>query len=31
VVRYGQEDQTERHPSTIMKLEPGGRFVFLRK
>lgn len=31
MVRHGQEDQTERHPSTIMKLEPGGRFIFLRK
>ncbi|WP_374163116.1 L-threonylcarbamoyladenylate synthase [Arcticibacter sp. MXS-1] len=31
VVEYGQEDNTESVPSTIMKLEPDGRFVFIRK
>ena len=31
VVNLEQNDQSERKSSTIMKLEPDGRFVFLRK
>ncbi|MEY5068554.1 MAG: hypothetical protein RLZ47_416 [Bacteroidota bacterium] len=31
VVNWEQDDLTPKTPSTIMKLEPGGRFVFIRK
>ena len=31
VVNWKQEDLSVKRPSTIMKLEPDGRFVFLRK
>ncbi|SEN89606.1 L-threonylcarbamoyladenylate synthase [bacterium A37T11] len=31
VVSYGREDRNERQPSVIMKLEPGGKFTFIRK
>lgn len=31
VVNTGQDDLSEHQPSTIMKLEPDGRFVFIRK
>ena len=31
VVNWRQDDVTVKKPSTIMKLEPDGRFVFLRK
>lgn len=31
VVNWRQEDLSIKRPSTIMKLEPDGRFVFLRK
>lgn len=31
VVNWRQEDMTQKQPSTIMKLEPDGRFAFIRK
>lgn len=31
IVKYGQEDTTPHVPSTIMKLEPDGKFVFIRR
>ncbi len=31
VVKWKQEDAQAQRPSTIMKLEPDGRFIFLRK
>lgn len=31
VVSYGQDDQQERQASIIMKIEPNGRFSFIRK
>lgn len=31
VVRYGQDDEQEHQASMVMKLEPGGKFSFLRK
>ncbi len=31
VVEYGQDDNTQNAPSTIMKLEPDGKFVFIRR
>lgn len=31
VVDWKQDDMTQKKPSTIMKLEPDGRFVFIRK
>lgn len=31
VVEFEQDDTTEKKPSTIMKLEPGGRFAFIRR
>lgn len=31
VVEFGQDDLTEHQPSTIMKLEADGQFVFIRK
>ena len=31
VVKYEQDDLSEKRPSTIMKLEAGGRFTFIRR
>lgn len=31
VAEYGQDDYSEKEPSIIMRLEPGGRFEFIRK
>lgn len=31
VVNWEQDDHSRKKPSTIMKLEPGGRFSFIRK
>lgn len=31
VVNWNQEDMKQKKPSTIMKLEPDGRFAFIRK
>jgi len=31
VVEYGQDDLSEKKASTIMKLEPDGRFAFIRR
>lgn len=31
VVNWKQDDTTPKKPSTIMKLEPDGRFIFIRK
>ena len=31
IVHFGQEDQTEGKPSIILKLDPSGKFEFIRK
>lgn len=31
VVKFGQQDTSKGHPSIIMKLDPSGKFEFLRK
>lgn len=31
IVNLEQDDKSEKKPSTIMKIEPGGKFMFIRK
>src|SRR5690606_2381891 len=31
IVNYGQDDEQEHQASIVMKLEPGGKFSFLRR